>query len=73
VVVKVSRPGQDMRMDLPVVGLATLDCMVRAGAGALAIEAGSSILIERDELIRKADEAGIAIAGVTEASLKEKP
>jgi DUF1009 family protein len=72
VVVKVSRPGQDMRMDLPVVGLATLDCMVRAGAGALAIEAGSSVLIERDELIRKADKAGIAIAGVTEASLMEK-
>lgn len=72
VVVKVSRPGQDMRMDLPVVGLATIDCMVRAGVRALAIEAGSSIIIERDELIKKADEAGIAIAGVTEASLKER-
>jgi DUF1009 family protein len=72
VVVKVSRPDQDMRMDLPVVGLATLDSMVRAEVRALALEAGSSIIIERDELVRKADEAGIAIAGVTEASLKER-
>lgn len=72
VVVKVSRPDQDMRMDIPVVGLATLDSMVRAGVRVLALEAGSSIIIERDELVMNADEAGIAIAGVTEASLKER-
>jgi len=72
VVVKVSRPGQDMRLDAPVVGLTTLDCAVEAGVKVLALEAGSSILLDRDDFLRRADEAGIAIVGVTEESLKGK-
>lgn len=72
VVVKVSRPEQDMRLDVPVVGLTTMDCMIEAGIAVLALEAGSSILLERAEFMRRADEAGISVVGISEASLKSK-
>jgi DUF1009 family protein len=70
VVVKVSRPEQDMRLDVPVVGLRTLDCMIKAGARVLALEAGSSILLDQEDFIERADEAGIAVVGVSAESLK---
>lgn len=61
VVVKVSKPQQDMRFDVPVVGLRTIEVMRHANASALAIDARRTLLFERDALIRAADEAGIAI------------
>ena len=61
VVVKVSKPKQDMRFDVPVVGRKTVDVMKQANATALAIDAGRTLLFERDDLIRAANEAGIAI------------
>lgn len=61
VVVKVSKPKQDMRFDVPVVGRKTIDVMAQANATALAIDAGRTLLFERDDLIRAANEAGIAI------------
>jgi UDP-2,3-diacylglucosamine hydrolase len=61
VVVKVSKPAQDMRFDVPVVGLKTIEVMRRSNATALAIDAGRTLLFDRDELIRAADDAGIAI------------
>ena len=61
VVVKVSKPKQDMRFDVPVVGRRTVDVMKQANATALAIDAGRTLLFERDDLIRAANEAGIAI------------
>jgi UDP-2,3-diacylglucosamine hydrolase len=61
VVVKVSKPRQDMRFDVPVVGTKTIDVMRRSNATALAIDAGRTLLFERDALISAADEAGIAI------------
>jgi DUF1009 family protein len=64
VVVKVSKPKQDMRFDVPVVGLPTVESMKRAGATALALDAGRTLLFERSVLIAKADEAGIAIQAV---------
>ena len=60
-VIKVSKPQQDMRFDVPVIGLQTIDVMRRSNATALAIDAGRTLLFERDALIRTADEAGIAI------------
>lgn len=60
-VVKVSKPNQDMRFDVPVVGVQTIEVMRRCGATALAIDAGRTLLFERDALIRAADDAGIAI------------
>ena len=61
VVVKVSKPVQDMRFDVPVIGLKTIEVMRRSNATALAIDAGRTLLFDRDELIRAADDAEIAI------------
>jgi UDP-2,3-diacylglucosamine hydrolase len=61
VVVKVSKPAQDMRFDVPVVGLNTIEVMRRSNATVLAIDSGRTLLFDRDELIRAADDAGIAI------------
>jgi UDP-2,3-diacylglucosamine hydrolase len=61
VVVKVSKPGQDMRFDVPVVGLSTVEQMRAAGATALAVDAGRTLLFDRAKLIELADVARIAI------------
>ena len=61
VVVKVSKPNQDMRFDVPVVGLPTVEAMKRAGATALAIDAARTLLFDREKLIEIADAAGIVI------------
>jgi UDP-2,3-diacylglucosamine hydrolase len=61
VVVKVSKPGQDMRFDVPVVGLPTIEQMRGVGATALAVDAGRTLLFDRAKLIELADAAGIAI------------
>jgi UDP-2,3-diacylglucosamine hydrolase len=61
VVVKVSKPKQDMRFDVPVVGLPTVEAMRKAGATALAIDAARTLLFDRATLIELADAAGIAI------------
>ena len=65
VVVKVSKPGQDMRFDVPVVGLPTVESMKKAGATALAIDAARTLLFDREKLLEMADEAGIAIQAFT--------
>jgi len=61
VVVKVSKPRQDMRFDVPVIGLPTVESMKLAGATALAIDANRTLLFDREKLIAMADAAGIAI------------
>jgi UDP-2,3-diacylglucosamine hydrolase len=63
-VVKLPKPTQDMRFDVPVIGLRTLETMARAGASCLAIEAERTLLFDRDALLRRADEARIAIVAV---------
>ena len=62
-IVKVAKPKQDMRFDVPVIGLATIHAMRAAGAAALSIDAGKTLMFEREDLIRSADEAGITIVG----------
>lgn len=71
VVVKVSKPKQDMRFDVPVVGLPTVEAMRRVGATALAIDAGRTLLFDRAKLIELADSAGIAIQAVAPPSAVE--
>jgi len=66
VVVKVSKPQQDMRFDVPVVGLDTLRSMIGVQARVLAIESGKSIILKREKLIKEAEKAGIAIVGVSD-------
>jgi hypothetical protein len=61
VVVKVSKPRQDMRFDVPVIGLQTVEVMKRSGATALAIDAERTLLFDRSRLIEAADEAGLSM------------
>ncbi|HVP52783.1 MAG TPA: UDP-2,3-diacylglucosamine diphosphatase LpxI [Terriglobales bacterium] len=60
-VVKVAKPDQDMRFDVPVIGTGTIETMRRAGATCLALDAGKCLLLDGDAIIHVADEAGIAI------------
>ena len=60
-VVKVAKPNQDMRFDVPVVGIDTIEAMIRAGASCLSIEAGRTLLFDRDAVLLRAAQAGIAI------------
>jgi hypothetical protein len=64
VVVKVSKPRQDMRFDVPVVGRKTIHVMQQSKATVLAVDAGKTLLFERQHLIADANEAGIAIVGM---------
>ncbi|MDD5238704.1 MAG: UDP-2,3-diacylglucosamine diphosphatase LpxI [Candidatus Omnitrophica bacterium] len=63
-VVKVSKPKQDMRFDIPVVGLNTIKNLVRAGAKSLAIEADKTIFIDKRESLALADKKGISVVAV---------
>ena len=62
-VVKVAKPHQDMRFDVPAVGLGTLEHLMAAKAKALAFEANKTIFIDLEEFIKKADQAGIVLMG----------
>lgn len=65
-VVKVAKPQQDLRFDMPTVGLRTLEQMIAVGAQTLALEAGKAFIVDRDRFLREADAAGIAVWGVGE-------
>jgi DUF1009 family protein len=60
-VVKVAKPKQDLRFDVPVIGVKTIETMARAGASCLAVDAGRCLLLDGDAVIRAADAAGIAV------------
>jgi UDP-2,3-diacylglucosamine hydrolase len=63
-VVKVAKPNQDMRFDVPVIGVRTIETMLQAGATCLSIEAARTLLFDRETLLKRADEAGIAIVAI---------
>lgn len=69
VVVKVFKPGQDERLDLPSVGLTTIETMREAGATCLAVEAGRSLFFDREQALSAASRAGIAVIGVSDSVL----
>jgi DUF1009 family protein len=60
-VVKVAKPHQDMRFDVPVVGISTLEVMIRAGATCISVEAGRTLLFDRELLVARANDAGMTI------------
>ncbi len=68
-VVKVAKPSQDLRFDVPVIGPGTIRTMQQANATALSVDAGKTLLLDRDELLRLADAAGVAIVGTAPAQL----
>ena len=67
VVVKVTKPAQDRRFDVPTVGVQTIETMYRAGARVLAIEAGQTILLDESETVALTDRYGIAITALCDA------
>jgi DUF1009 family protein len=62
-VVKVAKPNQDMRFDVPVIGIATVQQMRIAGATALSIDAGRTLVLDGEHVFKSANEAGITIVG----------
>ena len=62
-VIKVAKPGQDMRFDVPVVGVATIRAMRASGADALSVDAGRTLILDADAFNRAADDAGIVVVG----------
>jgi hypothetical protein len=64
VVVKMAKPNQDMRFDVPGIGPSTIDSMVVARALVLAVEAGKTMIADYDATVKKADEAGVALLGI---------
>lgn len=68
-IIKVAKPNQDMRFDVPIVGLATIQAMRVAGARCLSVDAGRTLIFDRDAFFASANEAGIAVVGrATEGS-----
>lgn len=68
VVVKVAKPQQDLRFDMPTIGIGTLESLAAAGAAVLAVEAGRTILVDREALAGFARERGIAIVSCCDAA-----
>lgn len=66
VIVKVAKPGHDMRFDIPVIGLHTLKVLKKAKATALALEAGRAIILEKEEVIQQADKIGLCLTVINE-------
>lgn len=64
VVVKVSKPGQDMRFDVPAVGPHTVETCAAAKVGVLALEAGRTLLIDKEEFLARAEATGLVVVGV---------
>ena len=62
-IVKVAKPNQDMRFDVPIVGLATIQAMRIAGAKVLSIDAGKTLIFDREAFVSSANDAGIAVVG----------
>ena len=73
VVVKVSKPQQDMRFDVPVIGLPTVEVMRKSGVTALGVDAGRTLLFDRKRLIEAADAGGIAIEAFVPEIAAEAP
>jgi len=70
VLVKLCKPQQDVRVDLPTIGVSTVENAVKAGLAGIAVEAGRALVVEREAMIRKADEAGIFITGIDKSESK---
>ena len=62
-IIKVAKPNQDMRFDVPIVGLATIQAMRIAGARVLSIDAGQTLIFDREAFFTSANEAGITVVG----------
>ena len=71
-VIKVAKPSQDMRFDVPVIGVSTVEAMREVGAAALSVDAGRTLVLDGDRVFEAADEAGITVVGRPEADAPAK-
>ncbi|HIM41487.1 MAG TPA: DUF1009 domain-containing protein, partial [Rhodospirillales bacterium] len=71
VLVKVKKPDQEYRVDLPTIGTATIEAASRAGLRGIAVEAGGALIVDRQAVIEAADEAGIFVIGIDSESHAE--
>ncbi|HUU84600.1 MAG TPA: UDP-2,3-diacylglucosamine diphosphatase LpxI [Phycisphaerae bacterium] len=71
--IKVAKPGQDMRFDVPTVGPDTIANLKRNGANMLVVEAGTTLIVDRDKLIQAADRAGIVVVGHRDPNTHSEP
>ena len=62
-IIKVAKPNQDMRFDVPVIGVATIDALGAAGAAVLSVDAGRTVVLDGDRVFEAADAAGVAVVG----------
>lgn len=62
-IIKVAKPNQDMRFDVPVIGVATIEAMRAAGASALSVDSGRTLFVDGADIVAAADRAGICIVG----------
>ena len=65
VLVKIKKPGQEARADLPTIGPATVEGARAAGLRGIAVEAGGALVIERQAIVAAADDAGLFVVGIT--------
>jgi len=72
-VVKVAKPAQDMRFDVPVIGLPTLRTMAESGATCLSVTPGKTLIFDREELVAFADKKGIAVVGTQQETNAVEP
>ena len=66
VLVKVAKPGQERRADLPTIGLPTVEQAHAAGLAGIAVESGAALIVDREAVIAKADALGLFVVGVVE-------
>lgn len=71
VVVKLKKPGQDFRFDLPATGARTIETLAAVKGAVLAVEAGQSLIFDREAMLTAANKAGIAVVGIEEGALGE--
>jgi DUF1009 family protein len=64
VLVKIAKPGQDRRLDLPSIGPATVEAASRAGLRGIAVEAGGALVVDRDAVVRAADASGLFVIAI---------
>jgi DUF1009 family protein len=70
-VVKVAKPRQDMRFDVPAIGIGTLESIIASGARCLAIEAGKTIVVDQADVIELANRRGVAIVAIDAGEVPE--
>jgi hypothetical protein len=73
VVVKVCKPDQDIRFDIPAIGKKTIATMRKAGIEVLIIEAGKAVVFDQEQLIQMADENKMVIAALSESDINPSP